>query len=82
MHWWDYTATVEEIMNALHNLVVSGKVLYLVSVTSRTTMELLINMSFLYDYFLMTFRRVYPTPQRGLYRKLINMPVIMARHPL
>ena len=30
VHWWDYTTSVEEIMNALHNLVVQGKVLYLV----------------------------------------------------
>ena len=30
VHWWDYTCTVEEIMDGLHNLVVSGKVLYLV----------------------------------------------------
>lgn len=29
IHWWDYTATVEEVMNGLHNLVVQGKVLYL-----------------------------------------------------
>jgi aryl-alcohol dehydrogenase-like predicted oxidoreductase len=31
VHWWDHTATVEEVMDALHNLVVAGKVLYLVS---------------------------------------------------
>jgi aryl-alcohol dehydrogenase-like predicted oxidoreductase len=30
VHWWDWTTSVEEIMNALHNLVVQGKVLYLV----------------------------------------------------
>lgn len=29
VHWWDWTTSVEEIMNALHNLVVQGKVLYL-----------------------------------------------------
>lgn len=29
MHWWDYTTSVEEVMNALHNLVVARKVLYL-----------------------------------------------------
>ncbi|CAL1714332.1 unnamed protein product [Somion occarium] len=29
LHWWDYTTPVEEVMNALHNLVVQGKVLYL-----------------------------------------------------
>lgn len=29
LHWWDYTTSVEEVMNGLHNLVVQGKVLYL-----------------------------------------------------
>ena len=33
LHWWDYTTSIEEIMNGLHNLVVSGKVLYLVRST-------------------------------------------------
>lgn len=30
VHWWDYDTSVEEIMDSLHNLVVQGKVLYLV----------------------------------------------------
>ena len=29
VHWWDYTTSVEEVVDALHNLVVQGKVLYL-----------------------------------------------------
>ena len=29
LHWWDYTTSVEEVMNGLHNLVVQGKVLSL-----------------------------------------------------
>jgi len=29
VHWWDYASGVEEVMNGLHNLVTSGKVLYL-----------------------------------------------------
>ncbi|KAI0712118.1 aryl-alcohol dehydrogenase [Earliella scabrosa] len=29
LHWWDWTTSIEEVMNALHNLVVAGKVLYL-----------------------------------------------------
>ncbi|TFY80620.1 hypothetical protein EWM64_g3391 [Hericium alpestre] len=29
VHWWDWETGVEEIMNSLHNLVVSGKILYL-----------------------------------------------------
>jgi aryl-alcohol dehydrogenase-like predicted oxidoreductase len=31
VHWWDNHTTVEEMMDGLHNLVVAGKVLYLVS---------------------------------------------------
>ncbi|KII94700.1 hypothetical protein PLICRDRAFT_96611 [Plicaturopsis crispa FD-325 SS-3] len=29
VHWWDWTTSVEEVMNSLHHLVASGKVLYL-----------------------------------------------------
>ncbi|KAI0760914.1 aryl-alcohol dehydrogenase [Trametes elegans] len=29
VHWWEYTCSIEEVMNGLHNLVASGKVLYL-----------------------------------------------------
>ncbi|KAI5119356.1 hypothetical protein M0805_008512 [Coniferiporia weirii] len=29
VHWWDYTTSIEEVMNNLHHLVASGKVLYL-----------------------------------------------------
>ncbi|KAL0574612.1 putative aryl-alcohol dehydrogenase aad14 [Marasmius crinis-equi] len=34
VHWWDYDTSIEEIMDGLHNLVVQGKVLYLVRVNS------------------------------------------------
>lgn len=30
IHWWDWSTGIEEVMNGLHNLVVQGKVLYLV----------------------------------------------------
>ena len=30
VHWWDYTTSVEEVMNSLHVLVLQGKALYLV----------------------------------------------------
>ncbi len=30
LHWWDYTTSVEEVVNSLHTLVQQGKVLYLV----------------------------------------------------
>ncbi|TCD60871.1 hypothetical protein EIP91_009377 [Steccherinum ochraceum] len=29
VHWWDYATSVEEVMDGLHNLVASGKVLYI-----------------------------------------------------
>ncbi|KAL5333631.1 aryl-alcohol dehydrogenase [NADP(+)] [Aspergillus crustosus] len=29
VHWWDYETSIEEVMNSLHDLVTSGKVLYL-----------------------------------------------------
>ena len=32
VHWWDYETGIEEVVNGLHNLVVQGKVLYLVRV--------------------------------------------------
>ncbi|KAJ7254467.1 Aldo/keto reductase [Mycena rebaudengoi] len=32
LHWWDWATGVEEVMNGLHNLVVQGKVLYLLVV--------------------------------------------------
>jgi len=31
IHWWDWDTSIKEVMDGLHNLVVSGKVLYLVS---------------------------------------------------
>ena len=31
LHYWDLHTSIEEIMDGLHNLVVAGKVLYLVS---------------------------------------------------
>ncbi|KAE8549882.1 hypothetical protein EYB25_008406 [Talaromyces marneffei] len=29
VHWWDWTTSIEELMDSLHNLVQQGKVLYL-----------------------------------------------------
>nr|VWO97169.1 Uncharacterized protein [Ganoderma boninense] len=37
VHWWDFDTSMEEVMNGLHNLVASGKVLYLVSTHSSPT---------------------------------------------
>ena len=37
VHWWDWNTSMKEVMNGLHNLVVAGKVLYLVcAVTFQT----------------------------------------------
>ena len=40
VHWWDYTTQVEEVVNALHNLVVQGKVIYLVRFLSALKLRL------------------------------------------
>lgn len=29
LHWWDFTTSVEEVMDSLHELVIQGKVMYL-----------------------------------------------------
>ncbi|KAF9067232.1 NADP-dependent oxidoreductase domain-containing protein [Rhodocollybia butyracea] len=29
LHWWDWDTSIEEVMDSLHNLVASGKVIYL-----------------------------------------------------
>lgn len=29
VHWWDFNTSIEEVMDGLHQLVLSGKVLYL-----------------------------------------------------
>lgn len=36
VHWWDWTTSVEEVMDSLHNLVAQGKVLYLVCHTTHS----------------------------------------------
>lgn len=35
VHFWEYSVSVEEVMDALHALVVQGKVLYLVRAASH-----------------------------------------------
>ncbi|KAJ8096599.1 putative aryl-alcohol dehydrogenase [Lipomyces tetrasporus] len=35
LHWWDYTTSIEEIMDGLHILVEPGKVLYLANIYAR-----------------------------------------------
>ena len=39
VHWWDFDTSIEEVMDSLHNLVVSGKVLYLVSIPVSCTVS-------------------------------------------
>ena len=29
VHWWDFTTSIEELMNSLHGMVMAGKVIYL-----------------------------------------------------
>lgn len=36
VHWWDYTTSIEEMMNNLHHLVAARKVLYLVRIIRLT----------------------------------------------
>lgn len=40
VHFWDYTASVKEVMDGLHALVMQGKVLYLVRLCSILSKEL------------------------------------------
>ncbi len=35
VHFWEYSTSVEEVMDALHSLVIQGKVLYLVRAASH-----------------------------------------------
>ncbi|KAI0752197.1 Aldo/keto reductase [Fomes fomentarius] len=37
VHWWDYSTSIEEVMNGLHALVMAGKVLYLIRGISDTS---------------------------------------------
>lgn len=40
VHWWDYTTSIEEVMNGLHNLVTQGKVLYLVRIFNPSALSI------------------------------------------
>lgn len=73
VHLWDWTTTIEEIMNSLHNLVVQGKVLYLVGSTLISLPPRLL-----------TFyvHRVYLMHQLILLPKPTSMLEIMGRLPL
>ena len=33
VHWWDWTTSVEEVMDGLHTLIAQGKVFYIVRTT-------------------------------------------------
>ena len=36
IHFWDWSTSIEELMNGLHTLISQGKVLYLVRVSQST----------------------------------------------
>lgn len=40
VHWWDWSTSVEEVMDGLHTLVLQGKVLYLVSLLDISVFSL------------------------------------------
>lgn len=43
LHWWDWDTSIEEVMDSMHNLVLQGKVLYLVrGPESAYTLELIL----------------------------------------
>jgi predicted oxidoreductase len=70
VHVWDFETSIEEVMNNLHNLVVSGKVLYLVKL-------FLLLVVFYSDFFLL---RASPILLLGSFLKQTNTLAITARH--
>lgn len=75
VHWWDYETSIEEVMNGLHNLVVQGKVLYLVRGLVQLRHRLSSGSS-------SRRRRAFQTPPLGLYQKLTPTRVSLERHHL
>ena len=53
VHWWDWKTSMKEVMNGLHNLVVAGKVLYLVRVI---TFQMVADTGFDYSAIIGNFR--------------------------
>ena len=54
VHWWDWNTSIPEVMDGLHSLVMSGKVLYLVGVFS----SIVISMYWSESYCLLAKHRV------------------------
>ena len=73
VHWWDYTTSVEEVVNSLHVLVQQGKVLYLV----RTSTSASSPRRTLCDFPSRASRILLP----GWFPRRTSMPETMARHP-
>ena len=67
VHWWDWGTSVEEVMNALHQLVQARMVLYLVR-SPRSPSRILFGLQRLYA-------RVYLIRQPGWSPKQISMLV-------
>ena len=72
LHWWDWDTSVEEVMRGLHTLVLQGKVLYLVS-----SIFLIMIIITIKEKLFKNIYREFPIPLLGLYRRQINMRVIM-----
>jgi hypothetical protein len=71
LHWWDYETGIEDVMTNLHNLVASGKVLYLVCTPSRPARDRSPINS--------TSSRAFPIRLRGLSPNATSMLGITAR---
>ena len=74
LHWWDWDTSVEEVMRGLHTLVHQGKVLYLVSPIFLIMIIIIIHLK---EKSFKNIYREFPIPLLGLYRRQINMRVIM-----
>lgn len=71
VHWWDWTTSVEEVMDGLHHLVSQGRVLYLVRKPCQISYVLLSPDSIL--------PRVLATHLHGLSQRQTSMHGIMER---
>ena len=69
VHWWEYEVSIEEVMSGLQNLVVQGKVLYLVCLVCMNSC-LFHQLSLALE----KLTREFPILQHGSFPKQTNMP--------